>query len=309
MRIKPNTIYKSCLLALATPFIVGCDGGSSEDELEEQFPDVINRGLNISEITNNPAGTPGFPTVLEEGETISFIPLENLFFTEFLEEVPLGTWSVNSSGLLSQGSATSGDIFFPLGEDTFSYNYSTPGVLDINNPTATSQVATIQYTDEFEFTDIEFDRRLSQVANSPGSALGQALTDNAEDDFFDFDFINNFDIGDASGVTAIQKIYIDAISSVSIASVSNSVFGLQSEDDSVYTRYARDITLFNITSTNADLIGNNPTIEGTYRIEERWEETSNINGRLSQFFGSRFILRGIQEGTFVLRLNQLDLLP
>jgi hypothetical protein len=300
MARKPNKLCKSILIAYSTALLVGCDGSSPEEELADEFPDTIERGLNISDITNNPTDAPGFPSTLLPGESITFLPVDDLFFTDFLEDAPLGTWTVESSGFLRQGADSTGDIYFPAGQDTFTYEYRADSI-----DTDTSSLANLSYTDNFEFTDAEFDSRVSIVANSsnePGS-LGFTLENARNEDFFDF-FTDFFD-EETDGVSPIQRIYIDGVSSVGFAAISTSVFDISTEQDAIFVRRSRDISMSEITSQNADLAGSAPFITGRYRVEEVWEETSNINGNLSINFGGRVIVRGIQEGTFIIRLNQL----
>lgn len=295
-------IYHLGIILTVAPSIVGCDSGNPEDAISEQIPDTIDRGLNITEIQNNPTGTPNFPTTLLGGESITFIPLtQESAGTPFLDAIPLGTWSVQSSGFLRQGDSSGSSIYYPINENSFTYRYSSGDAY--NSSEANNEgSATIGYTTTHTTALGEFSQRLAVVqasSNTPGS-LGYALSTNNED------FIDSILLSGESADDARDRIYVDAISSVGIAAVDNVVDSDDPGDTTrVWARIERSITLDEIVSTNANLNSPNPTITGTYTITDRWDAVSDIGNRLNILINSPIDYE-IQSGTFILRLNELS---
>lgn len=281
-KLKSFTILS---LTLAAPFFAACDGGGSSSSSDGLDGNVA-RGLDLTEITNNPAGTPGFPYTLEGNETIEFTPGAASPFTA---EVPLDTWTVSSSGLVRQNHGSTGSLYYPVSENTFQYYYGT------TNPGSSPETVSTQTTAFLEYSDSNRVDRSSEFvpamediyrsSSAPGS-LQHALT--------------SFGL-----VESTNRIVIDAISSLDISAVNHPDFGLA-------VRTFRSIELTNITSTNADLAGNNPIITGTYTLTDSWARVvigdSEGNVTLDHDHNNGAHLATNEElevstGTFVIRLN------
>ncbi|MGJ8672134.1 hypothetical protein [Rubritalea sp.] len=287
-------------LVLGLSFLVGCDSGNPEDETDEELSNITQRGLSLSEAQSNPTGTPGFPYRLESGETITFTPI----LTEvgaFLEEIPLGTFNTESSTYLRQG-ATSGSIYFPVKEDTFRYLYSTSiGEGTDDGAVSTQTSAVIQYAFEHEFTRLtDFIPRMEAIQNN--SSIAQSLDDA---------------INGGGNVTSRDNTIIDAISTAGIAAtlLSEVLVG----DTYVIgspgaVRRTRTISLYNIDSTNANLDSNNPVITGQYTVLDEWQQITFLESNDKDYLdlyhdvrtGADIIENEIEEGTFIIRLNELD---
>lgn len=293
-------IYPLGIILTVSPLFISCDGSSPEDALTEKLPDEIDRGLNISEIKADPTGTPNFPTFLLPNETITFIPLtQESNGTPFLDQIPLGTWSVQSSGFLRQADSSGSSIYYPINENSFTYEYTSGNSSSSGENTQGN--ASITYTSNHTVALSEFTQRLAVVqaaSNTPGS-LGYALSTTNED------FLDTILLAGESTDDARDRIYVDAISSVGIPAVDNVVDSDDPGDTTrVWARIERSITLSDIVSTNADLDSSSPSIIGTYRIEDRWDAVSDFGGQLNILVNSPIDYE-IYSGTFILRINQL----
>lgn len=242
------------LLGIVTlsSFIIGCDGGNSgdsNDALTGLDQDVV-RGLDLADIRANPTGIPGFPFTLSRGETITFTP--DIGGTEgFLEESPLGTWTVNSSGFVNVGPTSSVD------EAAFLYAYN-PGATADSPLTVSTQIeARISYDEPHIISDSPDDRAnrfhlpLTQIysqSSAPGS-LREVVDRNS---------------GTLS--TSDERTIVRAIRSIGVAAGVHPVLG------GMQARLNRQILLFDIDSTNLDIARPNPFITGSYEIVDTWAE-------------------------------------
>lgn len=297
------TNYKNLIIssfsALSAIWLTSCDGGSnSNDDVVEELSGIIERGLSADAIISNPAGRPGFPYFLENGETITFIPADSKD-GGFLEDVPLGIWQAQSSGFLRQENTTP-TIDFPVDEATFRYFY----VVAQGNPGEISTLgsAGIQYSFEHVYDrEADFVPRLQTIQTSssgPGS-LDDALR--------------------GGGVTSsLNAIVADSIGVAGIAAAVGIQPGafdepftpetLDDDELNIHVRRTRFISLFGITSTNADLDGPNPTITGSYLITDQWQrvvQQVDTSLSLETVLGNDIIEEETEVGTFILNLNQI----
>ncbi|MFC4992943.1 hypothetical protein [Rubritalea tangerina] len=277
----------------ATLALVGCDGDSATAEAQEQAAAApVVRGLDPNEIANNPGGTPGFPYTLGRGDTIVFNPgaidvnASDIQANPFLDEVPLGTFAAESSGIVRQTSSDTGALYFPVNENSFRLFYGT-ATNESPSTVSTQTTSFLEYSFEHRFErEADFEPNILQIYNSssnPGS----------------LQFVLN-----GGGLTSDrQRVQVEAISSFGVAAVVHPEIGLA-------VRRGRSITLGAVDSTNADLAGPNPVITGTYRITDRWQNvTSDGLSLVVDIFGNDIILNEVVEGTFELRLNSLQLTP
>lgn len=281
-------LFSRITIASASAILLGCDGGTPETASDRLDSMEVVRGLDLFEITNNPGGTPGFPFSIGPGDTLTFTPVT----TEaggFLENVPLGVWDGESANFMRQRSAETGDLYYPIGENSFRYFYSTPTNAD---PTTVSnqQTANLSYTFEHRFDRItEYIPRMTAIAGStqePGS--------------FGFSVLP----GQVVLVSDQERLQVETHSSIGIASVQHPLSPLGTTS----VRRARLITLSDISSTNADLQGDNPIITGTYTITDTWHDTIalGLNLLFDPITQADITYTESEAGTFVLELNGLN---
>jgi hypothetical protein len=240
------------IASLSPVFLIGCDGSDNEKQSDKdtsQLSQRVVRGLDIGEITANPAGTPGFPFTLSAGETIEFIP-DFVLPDTFIGQVPLGTLTADNTLVLRHAGGSTGNLYFPVSESSFKLLYGTAA----GDPATVSTLteAFIEYSFEHRFTRVgDFIPRIKEIydsADTPGSL--QYVTINA------------------GIISSRNKTIVDAASSTGIATV---VY----PGGAPSVRRFRQIILNNVTSTNNELAGTNPIITGSYTLTDTWQEIWN----------------------------------
>lgn len=287
-------------IGLTSLFLLSCDGGtSSNSNIDEQaLLDVDPYGLD----TTDPTATASFPKSLVSGDSITFtqttpavldgvIILDDDFFfndddleagQSFIEEVPLGTWTVDSSGFVRQDSGSTGDLYFPVSETTFKHIYGS----------TSDTSAFVEYSFEHRFTRIEdFVPRLNFIfsSSSEPNSLQDAITT-------------------AGLVAERSRVIVDAVSDAGIAAVRHPSLGNA-------VRMFRQIRFGNITSTNTELTGDTPTITGTYTLTDTWAviDTTDSEAPVTLAHshngnGDHLSTETVDEvsaGTFTIQLNSL----
>lgn len=287
-KLKSYTLLS--IVALTPLLVIGCDGSGSDskDKTDPELTQQVVRGLNLAEITSNPTGTPGFPFTLSTGETIEFSPDGGT--GPFVSQVPLGTFVADNSSFLRESNGPTGSLYFPVTEHSFKLFYGTDSSATPST-VSTQTEAFIEYSFEHRFTRItDFVPRINIVYNSsdtPGS--------------LQYVLING-------GVTSNQsRVLVDAISSIGIGAVNYPSVGPS-------VRRFRSVILTGITSTNADLAGDNPTITGTYTLTDTWQQVilNSAEGPVSLLYSitrADITFDEVSTGTFTIHLQALTQTP
>lgn len=300
-KLKSLTLLSAIAIC---PLFVGCDGGSSTDNEDAitQLSASANRGLDLNEVLNNPFASPGFPYSLSEGETITFIPTD-VPARSFIQQVPLGTWVAESSGLLRQGSITTNNLYFPVTEETFRHLYAVEPTASEPELVSTQDSAFITYTFEHRIDDRQGDfiDKVDQIlatSSEPGS-LSHAIS--------------------SAGFSAERnRVIVDAVSSLGIAAFDhpdgNQFINLDGIT-SVTVRRSRNITLHSINSSNIDLTpGGDQVITGFYTLRDSLQQVTLFGnegdvGLNTTAGGGDEIVIEQSAGSFIMRLNQLTRIP
>jgi hypothetical protein len=301
--MKKLKLYTLLSIVALTPLVfIGCDGspgGVDETDITDLQQEVV-RGLDPAEIANNPDGTPGFPFTLSVGETIDFVP-DFVDEGTFIAQVPLGTLIAENSGFIRHsGGGATGNLHFPVTEESFKLFYVTSSNSEPSTVSTQSEAA-IEYSFEHRYTrTADFVPRLEQIYNSssaPGSLQHAIINGGVVSDKF--------------------RTIIDAISSIGIAAVDHPGQTFFDGVAGPSARRFRQIILTGITSTNADLAGDNPIITGSYTLTDTWQKiVINDEGPVSL---EHFHINGahagditfteISTGTFIINLDALTQTP
>ena len=236
------TTVAACISATA---LTSCDSAPPES-LTDSTGGIAGRGLDLTTILDNPADIPGFPYSLNGGETIVFTP-------DAAEPMPLGQFTADSSRVVRQDDQPDPDPIVVYGnaeERSFRYLYTMLTTDDTPQVTSTQTEARISQSTNHDFDDTEFEERMQAIldtSSGPGSLTA------AFDDAF-------------AGTITIEDFNIElakAVSSLGMLCVVHPIHGL-------VVRQFRTITLSDIDSTNADLVGDEPFITGRYELTDVW---------------------------------------
>lgn len=280
-------------------FIIGCDGGSSGDATgatDGLNQDVV-RGISLAEIRANPNGTPGFPFTLSRGETITFTP-DAVVADSFLEQVPLGTWTANTSGFVQQNAGPTGTLDYPIGENSFTYFYGTSNTSADPATVSTQVEAFLQYTFDHSIDNAASVRQ--QKFNIPLSLIYNSSSEPGSLQYV---------LRNGGLATTVNRVIVNAISSAGFSAVVHPTFLTPA------VRTQRFIILSDIASINSDISRPNPFIEGRYTIVDEWAivDTTDTEAPVTLEHGhsggnhlSTDTEFEIETGTFRIDLDEFD---